>query len=598
MSLKSDWETKVNDAKKVAEEWKDKFRVDTARQYFEGAQRPSHIRKEDWITLNMIYSHLMAQLPSLYSVDPYFYVKLKRTFSPDPRDAALWDQKGQSRQAYLNYLKGELNLKQKARLAIQDAHFSFGVLKIFYVADLKENDRAGEPLVDEKGDKIIGDDGEPLLEPDVIPVNGRYEIKRVHPDNFLFDCEAGVLEEEWGWLGEIFTLTFAKVKKDKRFKPKIVKQIEARLKKKVNSRSNLKDKKRYANMDEEPIEFIEIYDLNKNEWFIWTEQADDLAMEPRKIPAAIDKHPFKILRFVMRDKSALPVPPMSQGIDPQREYNEARTQIMIHRKRFNRKYEVNVQALEDADNEISKLESGEDGTVIRKIVGDRVVTAIQDAPLDVQRYTELGFLKNDMVELLGAPESLRGIAGADSATEASILDSRLEVKEGDRLSIVVDWLTGVASNLDKLVQAHIQRDEAVRIQGPDGEFWSEVKVDDYEDILGEYQYSVNIGATQPRLPQIERAQWIAFWSQVVIPMPAILTKPRIMKKFAEMFGIENDTMLEDLRQLGLEMMQNPPQQQGSAPGVSEVKPESVAGGQAGGLLGGILNQLNQGGSQG
>jgi hypothetical protein len=61
------------------------------RQYFEGMQNPGEPDNE-WITVNKIYAHLMAQLPTLYSVDPYFYVKLKRSFSPDPVQIAVYEQ--------------------------------------------------------------------------------------------------------------------------------------------------------------------------------------------------------------------------------------------------------------------------------------------------------------------------------------------------------------------------------------------------------------------------------------------------------------------------------------------------------------------------
>jgi hypothetical protein len=101
---------------------------------------------------------------------------------------------------------------------------------------------------------------------------------------------------------------------------------------------------------------------------------------------------------------------------------------------------------------------------------------------------------------------------------------------------------------------HIDRDEAVKITGPQGEFWQVVRETDYEKIEGEFEYSVNLGASRPRLPDIERAQWIAFMSQVVIPFPHILTSPQIMKRMAEMFHIEDEAAIEEFRQLGLKIM--------------------------------------------
>jgi len=187
------WEDKINRARKFREdEWNKPFRVAVAREYFAGRQNPGYPEAE-WITVNKIYSHLMAQLPTLYSVDPYFYVKIKRSFSPHAQEIALFEQKAKIRQAYLNYLKGETKLKIKARLAIQDAFFAYGVLKVHYSSDQIENPDAGKPL----GQGLLDQLGGALLEPDTIPINERYLISRVHPDDFFWSEDAGPLEDKW-----------------------------------------------------------------------------------------------------------------------------------------------------------------------------------------------------------------------------------------------------------------------------------------------------------------------------------------------------------------------------------------------------------------
>jgi len=154
------------------------------------------------------------------------------------------------------------------------------------------------------------------------------------------------------------------------------------------------------------------------------------------------------------------------------------------------------------------------------------------------------------------------------------------------MSLVVDFILEAAKKLDQLVQFHIDRDEAVKITGPQGEEWVTIQENDYEAINGEFEYSVNVGATQPRLPDIERAQLTAFLSQVVIPFPQILTQPAIVKQFAELFHIEDDGFIEGLISLGKQIMQGQlpmPGQQGGGPSnnpVAEIM--GMAGGAAGG----------------
>src|SRR4030042_3014527 len=124
-----DWLYKIKKAEDVKKQWREKFRVDIAYEYRDGAQRPPEISDREWITINKIYSNLKSELPSLYSKDPYFFIKLATSYSPNPMDIALFEQRAKIRQSMLNYLKRELNLKQKTRLSILDAYFQFGVQK-------------------------------------------------------------------------------------------------------------------------------------------------------------------------------------------------------------------------------------------------------------------------------------------------------------------------------------------------------------------------------------------------------------------------------------------------------------------------------------
>jgi len=611
--LQKTWEERIQDAVKVQEEWRDEFRVALGRDYFEGKQNPGY-PEDEWITIPKIYAHLQAQLPSLYSMDPYFYVKLKKSHKkglgaiidavkPELAQQAIQqalaptEAKGEMRQAMLNYLKGELDLKAKARLGIQDAHFAYGVLKTRHASDTEKHPNAGESIVDDDGNELQDPDtGETQVYPDELPINKRYEGLRIHPDDFVWDADAGPLEDSWGFVAQRIHMRLEEAQKDKRF-TSAAKTISPKTKDDGGKKGffNISwGAKKAAGKKEEFVDIWEIYDLKKNETLTIAEDADDLLIKPRPVAPGVEGHPFSILRFTLRDKSPYPIPPVSPAIDPQKEISLSRSRWMTHRKRFNRKYEVIVGNLTD-EAELEKLEVGGDGTIIS--VRQPAVTPIQDAALDQQGIIELQALDNDVVEALGSPGNARGVANADSATEASILDNRLEVREGDRMSMVVDWITDWAKKLDQLVQFHIEEDEAVKITGPQGEFWQLIKQTDYEEIEGEFEYKVNVGASRPRLPDIERAQLMAFFSQVVIPFPQILTSPATMKKMAELFHIEDDVMIEELRQLAEKMFSGElplPGGQGGGPSNNPVA--SVIGkalGQQGGNANGGGNPMVQ-----
>lgn len=601
--LQKTWNERIQKAKKCKQDWMDQFQVQMGRDYFAGMQNPGY-PDDEWITINKIYSHLMAQLPTLYNVDPYFYIKVKKSYTIDPKQIVQFQLRAKIRQAYLNYLKGELDMKSKARLGIQDAHFAFGILKSRYAADEQENPDKGKTIKSEtqlnaEGEQmdLVDEEGVPLVEPDFIPINERYEMGRVHPDDFIWDEDAGPLDDKWTWCAERIKKTREQAKKDKRLNRRVVNALNA----------NSKDKEKEAKgglikslgsffttatpeptkekRDEDLLIFWEIYDIENKQWLMIAEDGDAPVVKPTPLPKGVEDHPYSILRFTLMDDTPYPIPPVSQAMDPQKEFCLTRSRTMTHRKRFNRKYEVNMNALVD-ETEADKLESGDDGTIIRKNGPQQAVFAVQDAPLDQQNLIETQALARDITEIFGSPGEALGIAAADSATQADIMNQRLNVREGDRMSMVIDWIVTAAKKLDQIVQANITRDEAVKITGPEGEFWELVRVEDFEAIDGEFEYSVNVGAMTPQLPDVERSQWLAFMSQVVIPMPHILTAPSFMKKMAQMYHIEDEASLEELRQIGLKMLSGQMPMPGGGAGGG---PESAALGTALGLLGGNTN---------
>ena len=373
------------------------------------------------------------------------------------------------------------------------------------------------------------------------------------------------MPDSWNWIAEHETLTGQDLRDDDRFNNKVVEELLAGeganndgpfgrpIAEKEIIDGQVMDTKELP-PEERLFDIYTIYNLNTDTFFTIANNGLRPLIEEQPTPVGTDKYPFNFLRFTLRDNSPYPIPPISQAIDPQFEFNNVRSKIMVHRKRFNRKYEVNINAFEDADTEIAKLEAGTDGTILRKQMGERAVEPIQDAPLDQMSIVETSALNRDIVDVFGTPDEARGIGSSDSATEALVIDKRLQIREGDRLSQVIDWIKDWARRMDRLVQTHINEEEAIRIIGPEGEFWIVVTPQAYQDLDGEYEYSVNVGAKTPQLPQAERQQWLALM-QVVLQYPVILTKPRIMKQIAEMHGIEDETMIEEFRQAGLEMLQ-------------------------------------------
>lgn len=597
------WEGKISRAKAVRANWAKQFKTQLGRDYFEGKQNPGGFSDDEWLTINKIYAHVKAQLPALYAQDPYCYIRIKRSFSPNPMDIAMYEERAKIRQAYVNYLKDEIRLKDEVRLSVQDAEFEYGVAKTHYVTNQVKNPDAGKPILGDDGMPMIDENTmEILVEPEMIPVDERYVVERVHPNDFVWDEDAGPNPRSWKWCAQHLCLSMEEARSNPLFNKSALKALEKKVsgadegdrerkeredrkkgtdvKGKSESMQDKKDKEEKKN-----VHFWEIYELQRKRWSVIAENGEIPLVDDEELPPGTEKMPYSILRFTLRDDSPYPIPPISQGLDVQKEFNTARSRIMVHRKRFNRKYLAVGTGWED--DELSKIESGEDGTIAKNQTPGADLKPIQDAPLDQQGYLEISYLNNDLIELLGgSTDEARGIAGANSATQASILDKRLDMKEGDAISMVVEFVKDIFRKIDQLVQAHITKDEAVRITGPQGEFWQMVKATDYQEINGEFEYDVNVGATIPRMPQTERASWMAFL-QLVATVPQLLLSKSLLKEMAQQHHIENEALIEEVYKIGQMMMAqqaagvktNTP---GSMAGVSETKPGTVTGGQAGG----------------
>jgi hypothetical protein len=571
------WLEKIHRAQKVREKWRERFRVTTAYEYFEGAQRPSHVNEKEWITINLIYSTLLAMLPTMYPGDPYFYIRLRRSYDQHPMSIALYEQKGKVRQSMLNYIKTELKLKTKARLSTQDAIFQYGILKICYHADWVANPDWSEEKKDE--------------EPRNIPVYEAYKLLRVHPDDFLVDEDAGPLDDDVTWKAQRLKLPLEDVKKDTRFRAAARKIITASEVREDYQRQREEKKKggmwgtEGEHKEPDVAVLYELYHRKKKEWLVVAEGCREFLIKPEETPPGIEKDPFADLRFTLRDDSWYPIPPASQWIDPQTAYCERRSKIATHNKRFNRKYQLSNTGFEDAEAAAALLENGEDGTVIiTQTPGDHVVP-IKDAPLDMQVHTEVAYAKNDFNELSVGANQRGATQGIESATEAGILEVRAQTREGDWVGLVNDFTIDAGRKTDQQVQTHITRDEAIKVTGPEGEYWQLVKQTDYEEIAGEYEYAINAGRGSPQLPEIERAQWMSFLS-LLGSAPLLGTSQQLLKETARMFKIDNEILIQELHKLAMQVATGQvqqPGQQGSQPNVSRQNPQSAQGGQAFGI---------------
>jgi hypothetical protein len=590
-----DWLGKIERAKKVRERWATQQRIQIALQYWEGMQRPDQFEEDEWITVNLVYSTLMAELPVLYSTDPEFHVRLKKSYDPDENAVVAMEEIGKSRASMLNYLGEELDMKTKARQGIFDAEFAYGVMKVHYTADMVDHPQKGEPVLDDDGGVLVDENDSPIMYPDQVPANEAYNITRIHFDDFLVDEDAGPLNsQDVKWRAQRIKTSLKKAKSNERYNASARAKLKATEltddQKKREERKKGGTLSTDSNQKEPDIVVLwEVYDRERGEWFTVAEgNNSEYLADPAPIPPGIEIDPFSVLRFTQRDDSWYPVSPTGQLVDPQREYCELRSYMLRHRKNVSqRKFVLYGSAFDDPDDAASSLATGGDGTVLiaERNPGFEPVSPIRDAPLDQSQQAELAYLRNDFNELAVGVNQRGAGTGIDSATEAGIIAQAAGIRTGDRKQLIAEWVTDIGRKLDQLVQANITEDQLISVTGKDGDKWKAIKTTDYKEIDGEFRYSVTMSNRTPYSPEIERAQWIQLIS-ALMQAPQIMLSRKALQNTAELFQLEDDTMIEELYQIGQIMMQGQNTQTpgGGVPGVPNQSTEvpSAQGGTAAG----------------
>lgn len=558
------WVDIIEKGKKAKKVWSDSFRVDQLDKYYEGFQRPSWWpdNKESFMVINLLYANIKSQIDSLFSTTPQFYVRPSRSFSSTkPEEMSLLDEQASKRELVLNYYIKENNTKKEVRKCILDAFLSFGVIKTFYNPIYDKNPKAGEPILDSNGKPIINrTTGDIELQPSIILTKENFLIERRDSRNIYFDPFADSLENI-RWVAERIEYTLDEVKSNPIYtntanlKPSTSVSISSTT---DGDRKTEDERKRGVidrttvnpdNNKEELIVCWEIYDIENNKVITIAEGHDEFLMNI-DTPPSIEKHPFVFLYFINRVNSPYPIPDIWHQLGPQDEYNITRNQIVTHRKRFSRKYEVLEGAIDD--KELTKLEEPYDGLVLKKKSDGPALQAIVDPPLDSAVYFDVEMLRKDFFDISGTVQEGQ-IAQIEKATTAQIVNDRMEARKRGKQLLVKEFMEEVGSKLMLLIENEIELSQRIAILGEGGVTWQNIHPSDFSG-QGEFLYEVSSGSMIPRSPAADREGWLALL-QVINANPHIATSEVLLRKTAAMFQFEDKTLIQELVGIGKQMLQ-------------------------------------------
>jgi len=342
----------------------------------------------------------------------------------------------------------------------------------------------GEPADDVESQLIIRED-RPFLE-------------RVDPFEMFVDPDAMCMEDA-RWIAQRTRRPFKDAKADKRY--------DAAARKDLSPSSYQK----YANMDkgyrvdsgsssdEAYCDIYEYYNIDTGELSVFSDSGGDkFLIKPIKMPYEFG-HPFFMLRNYEIPGFFYPMGEL-EAIEPlQYELNETRTQMMLHRKRYSRKWLFQESAFDDDGRQA--LASDEDNVIVPVKSGENLNNVVVPMPALInppEFYNQSSLIQNDIDRVSGVSEYQRGAIPETTRTarEAAIIAEAGNARVAEKLVAIENAIAACASNLIMLAQQFLTGEQTIRIIGTENApVWLTF---DKDYISGEFDFTVEAGSTAPR----------------------------------------------------------------------------------------------------
>lgn len=271
------------------------------------------------------------------------------------------------------------------------------------------------------------------------------------------------------------------------------------------------------------IDLWEVHDKKTGEVFIMppfmrNNRSNDVPIMLRGIDEfqANGRMALKVLSFNEDDESIWGIPDL-QILDPQqRELNEAKTQIMKHRRMS--LVRILCEQGKVTEAEAQKFVSEHVMPVVfTKGPPDRVLKVIEGSniPIDLFRFEDsilrdvremIGFSRNEFGELSQGSRK-------NSATEVRAVSAASEIRVDERRDLVADLLVEVVEDMHQILFNHWGGEQVIDIMGPSGaKVWVAFKPEVLKD--GRYEVTVDPDTSQPMTKEVRRQLGVAMFREL------------------------------------------------------------------------------------
>ena len=457
----------------------------------------------DQLVVNLTFSTINVMAPSVAVNNPKFVVNARN--QEDAPQAVVTEE-------VLNYMWRTHRYHDEFRLAVNDWLVTgHGWLKCGYkftkppeekkanAQDVSDPDEAASYGIDDR------DDVDGNVESEMYVYDDRPFLERISLFDMFVDPDSRH-PKEMCWIAQRTWRPIQDVQVDDRYSPAARKKVSAKSWSRWSSTEGDQDA-RDDHPDHGPksfCEIIEFYDIKRHQVCTFCLDSDTAGDEsgflikPKQMPYA-NGHPFEMLRNYEISDHFYPMGDVCQIESLQLELNQTRSQMMNHRKRFQRKWLYERDAF-DRDG-VAALESDVDNTMIPVMSDGNPAGVIAPLPAVItptEFYDQSGLITNDIDRVSGVSDYQRGSAQTSikrTATEAAMIQDAANARAQDRLAKIESVLARLGERIIKLMQQFMTGEQVARIVTMPGRAWVNY---DADFIQGDFDYEVAAGSTEPQ----------------------------------------------------------------------------------------------------
>jgi len=574
-AIKNRWSNRFRHANKVYKEWENTFSCQKLYQAYEGKQWDNIPDPNNPpYTVNLIYTTIEIKNAFLLLAKPKFLLTPVAANSDWEQEFAFLAT--QLKQDMLNSLisNNRQHFNEIISHTVLDSYFRFGVAEVGYAADWMQNPLAPlpekHPDENEPGVKITKQSFEE------IPENEKVYFKHIPAHRFRVGGLDTTYLHRCNWYGYYEYHYRDDLESIKGIKfPDAADTVSVSVDPEdVDDQLDDAVKQDYA---ADMLKIWHIWDVRAKQRRILLDTGEELWSKDFYRSNVFD------LRWTPRKQGFYPIPPVSQWISPQREYNESREQLRNFRRRFTRKYQVTGDIEEE---ELNKLLSGEDGACIR-VDRENAVSPIDNPEIGAAVPNSLSVSKDEFDTVAGTSSAQRLVADRQTATQAEIINEKATVRESAEDTKLNRFIEAMGREAILTVQERFT--EGFWIQqtadiAPPNQIFSEVQAmsEVYRYVSAEeisvimnYDFKVDVDVvSMSSARNNEEKQKMAEFFAFVHNYPEVALSAPLIREVAYRCGYRNEKIIREMQQMATLAMLGQMNQQAGQVAQNEVQEQT------------------------